>query len=147
MYVLPDNNGHGEREIQSAWSAGASEHAPDISGSSFDYTQGWRFGKTTYSLALHQGWIRATDLRRIKTSADDFGVISGDPAFEKTAFCESTTTFIDGIGGSKGILLYRAGVSGTEGIYARDSKASEPDSAARICETTACPKSRRASAV
>jgi citrate synthase len=44
------------------------------------------------------------DLRQIKTAADDFGVMSYDPAFMNTASCISRITFIDG---DKGILRYR----------------------------------------
>jgi len=48
--------------------------------------------------------IRATDLRQIKVSDDDFGVMTYDPAFMNTASCQSKITFIDG---EKGILRYR----------------------------------------
>jgi citrate synthase len=48
--------------------------------------------------------IRATDLRQIKISEDDFGVMTYDPAFMNTASCQSKITFIDG---DKGILRYR----------------------------------------
>jgi citrate synthase len=44
------------------------------------------------------------DLRQIKTSDDDFGLLTYDPAFMNTASCRSAITFIDG---DKGILLYR----------------------------------------
>src|SRR5919205_121853 len=48
--------------------------------------------------------IRAMDLRQIKTSADEFGLLSYDPAFMNTASCKSAITFIDG---DRGILRYR----------------------------------------
>jgi len=48
--------------------------------------------------------IRASDLRQIKVSEDDFGLLSYDPAFMNTASCKSAITFIDG---EKGILRYR----------------------------------------
>ncbi len=48
--------------------------------------------------------IHATDLRQIKVNADDFGIMTYDPAFMNTASCKSTITFIDG---DKGILRYR----------------------------------------
>jgi citrate synthase len=48
--------------------------------------------------------IRATDLRQIKISEDDFGIMTYDPAFMNTASCRSKITFIDG---EKGILRYR----------------------------------------
>ena len=42
--------------------------------------------------------------RKIKTGADDFGLMTYDPAFINTASCRSAITFIDG---DKGILEYR----------------------------------------
>ncbi len=57
-----------------------------------------------YELPIVDGAIRAIDLRQIKTSDDDFGLLSYDPAFQNTASCRSAITFIDG---DKGILRYR----------------------------------------
>jgi citrate synthase len=48
--------------------------------------------------------IRGTDLRQIKVSDTDFGLLSYDPAFMNTASCKSSVTFIDG---ENGILRYR----------------------------------------
>ena len=48
--------------------------------------------------------IRATDLRQIKVSEDDFGLMAYDPAFMNTASCRSAITYIDG---DKGILRHR----------------------------------------
>src|SRR5712691_11695722 len=62
-----------------------------------------RTGKN-YELPIHDGAIRAMDLRQIKAGADDFGLITYDPAFMNTANCRSAITYIDG---EKGILLYR----------------------------------------
>jgi citrate synthase len=62
-----------------------------------------RTGKT-YEIPIEDGAIRALDLRQIKTSPDDFGLMTYDPAFTNTASCRSHITFIDG---DKGILLYR----------------------------------------
>ena len=62
-----------------------------------------RTGKK-YDLPIQDGTIRAMDLRQIKTDADDFGLMTYDPAFMNTANCRSSITFIDG---EKGILLYR----------------------------------------
>jgi citrate synthase len=59
---------------------------------------------TTYEMPLFKGTIRAMDLRQIKTDAEDFGVMTYDPAFMNTASCQSAITFIDG---DKGILRYR----------------------------------------
>ncbi len=62
-----------------------------------------RTGKT-YEIPIENGTIRAMDLRQIKVSDDDFGLMSYDPAFANTASCKSTITFIDG---DKGVLRYR----------------------------------------
>jgi citrate synthase len=62
-----------------------------------------RTGKQ-YELPIEQGAVRAMDLRQIRTSPDDFGLMTYDPAFQNTAACKSRITFIDG---DKGILLYR----------------------------------------
>ena len=58
----------------------------------------------SYELPIVDGAIRAIDLRQIKTSEDDFGLLSYDPAFQNTASVRSAITFIDG---DKGILRYR----------------------------------------
>ena len=58
----------------------------------------------TYELPITHGTIRAMDLRQIKTSEDDFGMMSYDPAYKNTASTTSRITFIDG---EKGILRYR----------------------------------------
>ena len=39
----------------------------------------------TYELPITDGAIRALDLRQIKVSDDDFGLLSYDPAFMNTA--------------------------------------------------------------
>jgi citrate synthase len=58
----------------------------------------------TYTLPIENGTIRAMDLRKIKTSPDDFGLMTYDPAFMNTASCRSAITYIDG---DRGILRYR----------------------------------------
>jgi citrate synthase len=58
----------------------------------------------TYTLPIEDGAIRAMDLRQIKTSPEDFGLMTYDPAFTNTASCRSAITFIDG---ERGILRYR----------------------------------------
>jgi len=60
--------------------------------------------KQTYTLPISHGTIRAMDLRQIKTGADDFGLMTYDPAFMNTASCQSAITYLDG---DKGILRYR----------------------------------------
>src|SRR5678816_674233 len=62
-----------------------------------------RTGKS-YTAPIADGVIRANDLRQIKVDADDFGLMSYDPAFMNTASCRSAITFIDG---DKSILRYR----------------------------------------
>ena len=62
-----------------------------------------RTGKT-YEVPINEETIRATDLRKIKVTDDDFGMMTYDPAFMNTAACRSAITFIDG---DKGILEYR----------------------------------------
>jgi citrate synthase len=44
------------------------------------------------------------DLRRVKVSDEDFGLLAYDPGFVNTASCKSEITFLDG---EKGILRYR----------------------------------------
>jgi citrate synthase len=58
----------------------------------------------TYEVPIFKGTVRAMDLRQIKVYAEDFGVMTYDPAFMNTASCQSSITFIDG---DKGILRYR----------------------------------------
>ena len=58
----------------------------------------------TYTFPIEDGTVRAMDLRRIKTSDDDFGLMLYDPAYMNTASCRSNITYIDG---DRGILEYR----------------------------------------
>jgi citrate synthase len=62
-----------------------------------------RTGKQ-YEIPVQDGTIKATDLRQIKVTQDEFGMMTYDPAFMNTAACRSKITFIDG---DKGILEYR----------------------------------------
>lgn len=62
-----------------------------------------RTGKT-YEFPIENGAIRGMDLRQVKTSSEDFGLMAYDPAFTNTAACQSKITFIDG---DRGILRYR----------------------------------------
>lgn len=48
--------------------------------------------------------INALDLRQIKASDEDFGLLTYDPGFTNTCSCKSSITFLDG---EKGILRYR----------------------------------------
>src|SRR6266516_4408835 len=45
-----------------------------------------RTGKS-YEIPITHGTIRAMDLRQIKVDANDFGMMSYDPAFNNTASC------------------------------------------------------------
>ncbi|MGI8557312.1 MAG: citrate synthase [Solirubrobacteraceae bacterium] len=58
----------------------------------------------TYELPIEDGSIRSLDLRQIKTSEEDFGLLAYDPAFMNTASCRSGVTFLDG---EQGVLEYR----------------------------------------
>jgi citrate synthase len=62
-----------------------------------------RTGKQ-YEVPITDGTIKAIDLRAIKASDDDFGLMTYDPAFTNTASCRSAITYIDG---DKGELEYR----------------------------------------
>ena len=62
-----------------------------------------RTGKE-YRIAIADGTIRATDLRQIRTSPQDFGLLSYDPGLFNTAVCRSRITFVDG---ERGVLRYR----------------------------------------
>ena len=62
-----------------------------------------RTGKT-YEVPIECGTIRTMDLRQIKVSDDDFGLLGYDPGYLNTASCKSMVTYIDG---EKGILRYR----------------------------------------
>src|ERR1700748_3149550 len=62
-----------------------------------------RTGKT-YELPITDGTVRGMDLRQIKVSEDEFGLMSFDPAFTNTASCRSSVTYIDG---DAGILEHR----------------------------------------
>jgi citrate synthase len=72
------------------------------SGDSLTITDN-RTGKQ-YEIPIEDNTIRATELRNIKTSDDDFGLMTYDPAYMATASCRSAITYIDG---DKGILEYR----------------------------------------
>ncbi len=58
----------------------------------------------TYELPIDDGTVRAMDLRQIKVSEDEFGLMAYDPAFTNTAACRSTITYIDG---DAGVLEHR----------------------------------------
>jgi citrate synthase len=62
-----------------------------------------RTGKS-YEIPIENGAIRATELRKIQTDENDFGLMTYDPGFMNTASCVSRITYIDG---DQGILNYR----------------------------------------
>ena len=59
---------------------------------------------SSYDVPVSDGTIKAMDLRQIKVTEDDFGLMTYDPAFMNTAACRSAITYIDG---DRGILRYR----------------------------------------
>ncbi|MGH7830055.1 MAG: citrate/2-methylcitrate synthase, partial [Candidatus Binatia bacterium] len=58
----------------------------------------------THEIPIQDGTIKATDLRQVKVSEEDFGLVSYDPGFMDTAVCQSKITYVDG---DRGILRYR----------------------------------------
>jgi citrate synthase len=58
----------------------------------------------SYELPIEDGTVRAMDLRQIKVSEEEFGLLSYDPAFTNTASCRSAITYIDG---AAGVLEHR----------------------------------------
>jgi citrate synthase len=57
-----------------------------------------------YELPIGDGTVRAIDLRQVKVSEDEFGLMAYDPAFTNTAACRSAITYIDG---EAGVLEHR----------------------------------------
>ncbi len=51
-----------------------------------------RTGKQ-YEIPVENGTIKAMDLRQIKESDEDFGLMTYDPAFMNTASCKSSITY------------------------------------------------------
>ncbi len=62
-----------------------------------------RSGKK-YEVAIENNSIHTADLKQIRVSKDDPGLVGYDPALTNTATCKSRITYIDG---DKGILRYR----------------------------------------
>jgi citrate synthase len=62
-----------------------------------------RTGKQ-YEIPVTEDAVRAIELRKIKASESDFGLMSYDPSFINTASCRSKITYTDG---EAGILRYR----------------------------------------
>jgi citrate synthase len=58
----------------------------------------------SYEVEITDDTIKAMDLRQIKVSEDDFGMMTYDPAFTNTAACRSAITYIDG---EAGVLEHR----------------------------------------
>jgi citrate synthase len=73
-----------------------------VSKSSLTITDN-RTGKE-YEIPVVEGAIRAVDLRQLKVSEEDLGLLAYDPGFINTASCRSAISFIDG---ARGILRYR----------------------------------------
>jgi citrate synthase len=62
-----------------------------------------RTGKN-YEIPIREGAVAASELRKIRASPLDGGLISFDPALRNTATCRSAITFVDG---QAGVLRYR----------------------------------------
>jgi citrate synthase len=58
----------------------------------------------TIEVPIDHDTIKAIDLRKLKVEAEDFGMMTYDPAYTNTASCKSSITYIDG---DQGILQYR----------------------------------------
>jgi citrate synthase len=58
----------------------------------------------SYDIEITDGTVRAMDLRQIKVSDDDFGLMTYDPGFSNTASARSAITYIDG---EAGVLEHR----------------------------------------
>jgi citrate synthase len=58
----------------------------------------------SYELPIADGTIKGMDLRQIKTSDEDFGLMAYDPGYANVASCRSSITYLDG---EQGILQYR----------------------------------------
>jgi citrate synthase len=84
-----------QTEAASADGSGAGEDSLSVTDN--------RTGQS-YELPITDGTVKAMDLRQIKVSEDDFGLMSYDPAFTNTASCRSAITFIDG---EAGVLEHR----------------------------------------
>jgi citrate synthase len=84
-----------QTEAASADGSGAGEDSLSVTDN--------RTGQS-YELSITDGTVKAMDLRQIKVSEDDFGLMSYDPAFTNTASCRSAITFIDG---EAGVLEHR----------------------------------------
>ena len=93
---------------QAAKTPGPRPDGKDITSGTLDMKDS-RTGKSYSVPILEPGTegditVRAMDLRQVKVNADEFGLMTYDPAFMNTASCKSAITFIDG---DKGILRYR----------------------------------------
>src|SRR5579863_881290 len=58
----------------------------------------------SYEIPIVDGAVRSLDLRQIKVSDDEFGMLAYDPAFMNTASCRSSITYLNG---DAGVLQYR----------------------------------------
>jgi citrate synthase len=58
----------------------------------------------SYELPIEEGTLRGLDLRQVKVSEEDFGLMVYDPGYANVAACRSAVTYLDG---ERGILQYR----------------------------------------
>jgi citrate synthase len=98
-----ENELSGEAMATQQQTEAAEDRAPGETGGETLTVTDNRTSKT-YELEITDGTVRAMDLRQIKVSEDDFGLMAYDPAFTNTASCRSAVTFIDG---EAGVLQHR----------------------------------------
>ncbi len=91
-------------ETEPGTNAGAADGASNGAARSDSLTITDNRTGASYELPVTDGTIRATELRQIKVDADEFGLMSYDPAYMNTASCRSAITYIDG---EAGILQHR----------------------------------------
>ncbi|HEV2790479.1 MAG TPA: citrate synthase, partial [Solirubrobacterales bacterium] len=91
-----------EQQTQDPTAAGANSSGDPSGDETLTVTDN-RTGKS-YELPISDGTVRAMDLRQIKVSEDEFGLMAYDPAFTNTASCRSSITYIDG---AAGVLEHR----------------------------------------
>ncbi len=84
-----------ERQIDSTWTSVEPRDTLSITDN--------RTG-LVYEVPIENGAIKTADLRHVKTSTEDSGLLAYDPTLMNTASCKSAITYTDG---SSGIFEYR----------------------------------------
>jgi citrate synthase len=78
------------------------QSAPDRGGGALSIVD--RRTGASHDLPIADGAIRASQLRKITSSAEHPGLLSYDPTLGSTAACRSAVTYIDG---ERGVLQHR----------------------------------------